>query len=166
MANNMMKNLKASVSKDSLMNYGQAALAPLFSITVPSLLKVNGWLGYAVAYLVPAFIGAMLGWRGLTTGALTMAIGHLGYEMLDGPLNGIWDLQLSEPAAMNDYMGEMIPANAEVKYIDGQPMYVYPPALNNSMNDYITSEKQIMLDDYIMSSDYQLPTAKSYDERF
>lgn len=98
---NIKQNFKKTTNKDSLMEYGQGALAAGWYAAIPTLLKLEGWLAWAVGCLVPAAAGMALGMKGLVNGAVTMGVGHLIYEFGDEALGGIWSL--NDNSGMSDY---------------------------------------------------------------
>lgn len=83
------KNFKKGFAKDELLQDLTGLIAvPLYTI-IPSALRMTGFSGWAVATLVPYFIGKALGVYSISKAALAIGGVHLMYVYGDGILNAV-----------------------------------------------------------------------------
>lgn len=74
---NPQVNFKQGFSEESLIDDASALLTGLFYVVVPSLLKLNGWLGFAVGAGIPYLLGKLLRAPGMCSAALGIGITHV-----------------------------------------------------------------------------------------
>lgn len=77
------KNIKIAAKKENLIEDLKSGLAAVTYGIVPSVLKLDGWLGYAVAVGGTWLTGAALGWKGVTGTAFGAGLIHLLYSKGD-----------------------------------------------------------------------------------
>lgn len=73
--------------------YIEAIITLFYTILVPSLFKLQGWVAYLVAYVVPFVVGGAMKFSGAVITSLVLGVGNIAYTYLDEPLKGIWAIK-------------------------------------------------------------------------
>ena len=181
------KNAKEVIEKDNLIDYGLSVVGAAFQTFAPTLLGVNGWGGFSIAYGVPLLAGVLLGKPILVGSTINAASTHLMYHFFDDSLKdnnpdsinegkGIWSLDQATEETIKDMpmlanrnvaYGD-VPAGARLINVGGDNVAVYDSA---TMNDYIQQGEPIRfaeLDDYVVDGEnikQRLTLTPAFSER-
>jgi len=138
---NIQQNFSGSLRKDNLEQYGMAALAPIWATVVPTIIGINGWFGFIVAYVIPLLVGMGLKSVGLVSGTVAIMLHHLIYQYGDPAFindiepvginngNGIWALEANNLRWIE---------NEETKKYEANPNYG-----QKKLNDAPTSNEYV-----------------------
>lgn len=153
---NLVANFKDSIKQDKLIDMAMAAAVPVYVRYIPSMLKLNGWAGFLVAYIVPILAGMFFKKPAITLAALSMGVGHLVYHYSNDPTkpNDIWDLDPNgtgtiefNPSTLNGLSGY----GDSVNLVNGEPVL----QLNGTMADYYEDTTDITtLEDLAMANNF------------
>ena len=153
---NIKRNFQDSVKKDALIDYAMAAAVPVYTAFAPSIFKMKGWLGFAVAYGLPILAGMAFKQRAMTIAGVAMAAGHIAYEYGDTMFeDGIWSLN-DNPALVG--VGEVpmyseysLPPGAYPAQVGSDTVIAYPE-LNDGLGEYIVNPEDVdFMDDNFMT---------------
>lgn len=115
--------------------YIEALVTLFYTILVPSLFKLKGWVAYLVAYVVPFVVGGAMKFSGAVIASLVLGIGNIAYSYLDEPLKGIWALKGDEASTVPKVGAGDYTATLD-QYWDGGKYL-------NTMNDVADSAPEI-----------------------
>lgn len=100
---NISGNLKEGFSGDQLTKDAVAISIVAWATYVASILRLNGWIGASISYLVPFMVGKMFGWENVSRTAIVQAVGNVLYTYTDDKLmeitkqpQGIWKMTVEE----------------------------------------------------------------------
>lgn len=81
---NWKSNLKAGFQKEALINDGLSVFVGLWYTIVPTLLKLEGWVGWLVGWVVPYFIGKAINAPAVCNAAIGIGTVHFVYAKGNG----------------------------------------------------------------------------------
>jgi len=107
-----LSNIKEYTKPQYTRLYIEALVTLFYTILVPSLFKLKGWVAYLVAYVVPFVVGGAMKFSGAVIASLVLGIGNIAYTYLDEPLKGIWAIKGDDanliPQATTDSTGKVL----------------------------------------------------------
>lgn len=146
------RNVQQTFEKDNLMSYLEVLGTAIYSIASPTILKMQGWGAFAVAYGVPFLAGAILNRQSVVKTSLAGAVLHAGFYLADenlkdskGTIKSTWGI--GGQTALNDVPQAQLPAGVQMVNMGNRQLLVEP---RTNLNDYVRKDEPVaFLNDHI-----------------
>lgn len=148
---------KGFTNTDNLIDDASALLTVLWYIAIPTLLKLSGWLGWAVGTIVPYIVGKLINAPGMCSSAIGIGTVHVMYAKFSNPNGGatdgmlnklfgrpIWDFEAPKTQSNTSQTNATIPINTQQTYQDTVQTLVPPTQVNGISDTYVLPTGEVL----------------------